>query len=543
MPSPYSCQRGTGVSDSSNAIILEVSSTAYNAYDIINVTWTSTTSTPPCADDFIAVFFPEISVNLTCSYLDYEFIGNTTEVEGNQYWEMINLRRILEFRYYQRQNCTGNYTYKAGSPIIHPINYNEPTGIHLSYTSNDDEMIVMYTTSSNIYTPEIQYGLDPSQLQFNQTGTTDTYSASDMCEGKANITGPQNFIDPGYIHTILLKNLMPATIYFYRVGNEVEGWSPVIHFISKVVDGASDTLSFIAYGDMGVSPVQTGAAGTMDRVHERVLQGENIAVVLHIGDVSYARGIGALWDRFMTEIQPIAQTVPYMLGVGNHEYDHVQGGQKDPSHAPGDGGFRPKWGDYGYDSGGECAVPIVHRFSMPDNGNGPFWYSFNLGSVHILMFSTEHNFTRASDQYLWIENDLRSVDRAVTPWIITASHRPMYASETDEADLIKLMLQLYLEPLLYKYQVDINIFAHKHSYERSCQMYRNECNPNGTVHLLIGMAGQNLDDGQYSNATWSQYHDQEFGYTQFIVNRTDLHFMYFHNKDNQLADEVYLRKK
>ncbi len=110
--------------------------------------------------------------------------------------------------------------------------------------------------------------------------------------------------------------------------------------------------------------------------------------LLHIGDISYARGVGALWDAFMTQIQPIAARVPYMTGIGNHEYDH--------------------------ETGGECAVPMVHRFHSPTNGNGLFWYSFDVGPVHILFFSTEHDYLPKSTQYEWIENDLRSVNRSST---------------------------------------------------------------------------------------------------------------------------------
>jgi hypothetical protein len=65
----------------------------------------------------------------------------------------------------------------------------------------------------------------------------------------------------------------------------------------------------------------------------------------------------------------------YMVGVGNHEQDHVEGGAKDPSHAPGNG-FHP-WGagptEYQHDYFGECGVPMYYRFHMPDNGNAVFW--------------------------------------------------------------------------------------------------------------------------------------------------------------------------
>ena len=119
----------------------------------------------------------------------------------------------------------------------------------------------------------------------------------------------------------------------------------------------------------------------------------------------------------------------------------------------------------------------------------------------------------------------------------------MYASETDEPrDFIKLMLQLYLEPLFYRYHVDLNLFAHKHSYERSCPMYRQKCVPDGITHVLIGMAGQDIDDGEYSGAEWSVYHDQQYGYTQLSANRSHLQFTYYHNSDDAIADHFLLEK-
>mmetsp|Transcript_113118 Transcript_113118/g.169184 ORF Transcript_113118/g.169184 Transcript_113118/m.169184 type:complete len:86 (-) Transcript_113118:148-405(-) len=85
-----------------------------------------------------------------------------------------------------------------------------------------------------------------------------------------------------------------------------------------------------------------------------------------------------------------------MISVGNHEYDHTSGGEHDPSGAP-DNGFHPSWGNFGGDSGGECAVPPFKRFHMPDNGNSIFWYSFNYGSIHFCIFSSEHDTRPGSD--------------------------------------------------------------------------------------------------------------------------------------------------
>ncbi len=255
---------------------------------------------------------------------------------------MTNLRRPLEFRYYSRDHtCSGNYSLIAKSPVIQPVNYNEPTHIHLAYGDRIDQMFVSYLTNSSQFTPQCQYGFDPSSLNFRQNGTTTTYTASDMCEGKANIWGPQNFIDPGYMHTMLLEDLRPSTRYYYRVGTDEHGWSAIYLFTNRPAN-KEEAVNLIAYGDMGLSPVEPGAQSTIERVTARVMS-VNFTCLLHIGDISYARGTGALWDAFMTQIEPIAARIPYMAGIGNHEYDHVEGGEKDPSGAPEPGGFRPGW--------------------------------------------------------------------------------------------------------------------------------------------------------------------------------------------------------
>lgn len=49
--------------------------------------------------------------------------------------------------------------------------------------------------------------------------------------------------------------------------------------------------------------------------------------------------------------------------------------------------------------------------------------SYDVGIIHFVGMSTEHNYTRGSEQYAWIENDLKSVNRSLTPWIIFGGHR------------------------------------------------------------------------------------------------------------------------
>ena len=44
-----------------------------------------------------------------------------------------------------------------------------------------------------------------------------------------------------------------------------------------------------------------------------------------------------------------------MVGIGNHEYDHMNGHEKDPSKQP---NFHPEWFTGHVDGGGECGVPM-----------------------------------------------------------------------------------------------------------------------------------------------------------------------------------------
>ena len=152
--------------------------------------------------------------------------------------------------------------------------------------------------------------------------------------------------------------------YYYTYGTE-SATSDIASFVGAP-DPTTDVTEtkFIGYGDMGVQyplrdPDTPGSQRVIDNVHRDVF-GRKADFVLHFGDISYARGKGYMWDQWMTQMTRISERVPYMVGVGNHEYDYLSGGEKDPSGAKWNG-FHPIWGNYGDDSNGECGVPTNHR--------------------------------------------------------------------------------------------------------------------------------------------------------------------------------------
>ena len=79
-----------------------------------------------------------------------------------------------------------------------------------------------------------------------------------------------------------------------------------------------------------------------------------------------------IWEQWHALIEPYSSIAPYMVGVGNHEQNHIDNSSKDPSGVKGDG-WHPWWGTMDDDSHGECGVPMFYRFHMPDNGNYVWW--------------------------------------------------------------------------------------------------------------------------------------------------------------------------
>ncbi len=146
----------------------------------------------------------------------------------------------------------------------------------------------------------------------------------------------------------------------------------------------------------------------------------------------------------------------------NHEYEYAGGdGRKDPSGAGTQ--WSPSWWNGGDDSGGECGMPTSRRFRTPATGNGVFWYSFAVGSVHVAMLSSEHDPSPGAPMGDWLAEDLAAVDRAVTPWLVVGIHRPLYETENYPGDFaVAAGLRKIMEPLLLAQKVDVVVAGHYH---------------------------------------------------------------------------------
>ena len=464
-------------------------------------------------------------------FIDYWTLDEIKPITGMKV-VLYNIRTDCQFRLFS------NATIKAEViAVSNNVKFKDAEGTpehgHLALTDSPYEMRVQWTSGAN-YSPVVLYGLSSTDLPYSLMGSSRTYSLKDLCGEPANMSA--HFIDPGQLHDVLLTGLKPNTKYFYRYGNKKHKFSSIKSFTTPPMHGSETTVKFIIYGDMDITPYP-GSEATV----KHVLHSNNVSFILHIGDMSYAGGLGYRWDEWMTMIAPIASAVPYMVTIGNHEQCTLMGGNKDPSKEP---LFHPYWGNYLHDSGGECGVPLLSRFHMPDNGNHLFWYTFTYGSIFLIQLSSEHDYTPGSHQYMWLMNTLNKINRHTTPWVIVASHRPMYCSSlSDKENAVSFQIQRALEALLVEHNVDLFIGGHYHAYERTCHVYKSKCNSQkGMVHIVVGTAGSHLDSGQQVKVDWSLCYKVFFGYGRISVNRTSLLWEFVRNDNGEVIDSVVFNK-
>uniref|UniRef100_A0A673C9Q9 Purple acid phosphatase n=1 Tax=Sphaeramia orbicularis TaxID=375764 RepID=A0A673C9Q9_9TELE len=342
------------------------------------------------------------------------------------------------------------------------------------------------------------------------------------------------FVDSGhekrhmYIHRVILTGLKPAATYLYHCGSD-EGWSDVFSF-TALNDSTCFSPKFALYGDLGNENPQSLA-----RLQKETQLGM-YDVILHIGKFHTEPYDNArIGDEFMRQIQSIAAYVPYMTCPGNHEAAY-------------------NFSNY------------RNRFSMPGQTES-LWYSWNLGSAHIISLSTEVYFylefgkELLFKQYEWLKKDLEEANlpenRAVRPWIITMGHRPMYCSDDDLDDCTRFDSYVRLgrndtkppapglEDLFYRYGVDLELWAHEHTYERLWPVYGDKVyngsseqpyvNPKAPVHIITGSAGcrEKTDTFNPNPKEWSAFRSTDYGYTRMqVVNTTHLYL-------EQVSDDQY----
>lgn len=148
--------------------------------------------------------------------------------------------------------------------------------------------------------------------------------------------------------------------------------------------------------------------------------------------------------------------------------------------------------------------------SGPSSGLGNFWYSYDYGMTHFVHIDTETDlgnglvgpdegspeyggpFGSYNQQINWLTNDLASINRTLTPWVVVLGHRGWYLSASSS---VCANCQTAFESIFYTYGVDLYINGHAHLYERTAPIYNGTIDPNGLnnpsapLYITNGAAG------------------------------------------------------
>jgi len=323
-----------------------------------------------------------------------------------------------------------------------------PQHVHVAFGGDPaHQMVVSYFSLEKSKTSTVQYGTSPGNYTLSAVGFEISYLHSDDDD------------EVFYNHHILLDNLKPDTLYYYRTGDDYGGWSPEYHFITGPLQQTEANFTIIVYGDMGIANSQH----TIEQIRTRV-HGEKIDFIFHIGDISYADDYNsgmyeAVWNAWFTEMEDITSITPYMVTPGNHEYSCEHEG---------------------------CAYSFNftaynHRFRMPGRESGSntsMFYSFDYADVHFIAVSTETDYPHAPEgihhfgnQLEWLRNDLESANarRSEVPWIVVGGHRPIYSSAKGFSEHgIPIgeakHLQEAMEDLFFEFHVDLVVVGHGNEF-------------------------------------------------------------------------------
>ncbi|KAM4115580.1 hypothetical protein ACJW30_04G160300 [Castanea mollissima] len=519
----------------------------------------------PSQDDWVAVFSPANFNSSSCpdddeprqqapyicsAPLKYKFAndssaGYTTTGNATLKFQLINQRADFSFALFS--GGLSNPKLLAVSNIITFANPKAPLYPRLSQGKSWNEMTVTWTSGYNINeaVPFVEWGLKGESQTQSPAGTL-TFSRNAMCAPPARTVG---WRDPGFIHTTFLKELWPNTPYTYKLGHRLFNgsliWSKSYYFKSSPYPGEDSLQRVVIFGDMGkaerdgsneYSNYQPGSLNTTDQLVNDL---NNIDIVFHIGDLPYANGYISQWDQFTSQVEPIASSVPYMIGSGNHERD-----------VPGTGSFYDS-----NDSGGECGVLAETMFYVPAENRAKFWYSTDYGMFHFCIADSEHDWREGSEQYKFIEKCLASADRQKQPWLIFAAHRVLGYSSSywEDGSYGEPMGRASLQKLWQKYKVDIVFFGHNHNYERTCPIYQNQCvntershysgTVNGTINIVVGGGGSHLTDFGPVQTSWSLFRDSNYGFGKLTAfNHSSLLFEYKRSSDGKVYDSFTISR-
>ena len=115
-----------------------------------------------------------------------------------------------------------------------------------------------------------------------------------------------------------------------------------------------------------------------------------------------------------------------------------------------------------------------------------------------VLLARSRSLSNGSSQLAWLEADLAAVDRALTPWLVVASHRQIYLGTYKDTHVLAAF-----EPVFLRHRVDLVLMAHDHLYARMCAKRDGVCASDGDapVYIVDGTTGA-YSPGRNNENNW-----------------------------------------
>ncbi|HMN31820.1 MAG TPA: metallophosphoesterase [Chitinophagaceae bacterium] len=283
-------------------------------------------------------------------------------------------------------------------------------------------------------------------------------------------------------HIITLNGLSPETKYYYNIGYSnivLQGDSKNYFRTAPIANKDYDKpIRFWAVGDMS-----KGNSLQVDMINafHQYTGSHFIDGFVMLGDNAYDNGYDIEYQmKFFDYYKDVIKSKTLWPVLGNHDYAN------------------------NYSLRINHQLAYLDIFSLPENAelggvasNTERYYSFNYGNIHFVMldsYGLENvggNYyavydTSFSLQYLWLKNDLMN---NTMPWTIVCYHHPPYCMGNHNSDMEQDLINLRtnLNPLLEKYNVDLVLCGHCHTYQRS-NMLKNhfglEASFDSNIHIV-----------------------------------------------------------
>lgn len=290
-------------------------------------------------------------------------------------------------------------------------------------------------------------------------------------------------------HVMTLTGLQPDTKYYYSIGTSLFAFQGDSQNYFRTAPIASKNyekpIRFWAVGDMGK---KTQQQIDVRESFKKYVDTNFIAGWLMLGDNAYDYGSDTdyqlgFFDYYQKDITKHIVLWPCL---GNHDYAN------------------------NYLLRTNHQIPYLDIFSNPQNAemggvasNTERYYSFNYGNIHFVnldsygLENVSGNYygladTAFSPQIQWLKYDL---SMNTLPWVVVSFHHPPYCMGTHNSDSENdlIVLRTNLNPILEKYNVDLVLNGHCHTYQRS-NMIKNHfglaATYDSTLNLIQNSSGK-----------------------------------------------------